>query len=104
MEGAWACYRAVLPMATHLRRRGHLTLRFHINILNIALRQRLASWAADPKTTIPQLHRALDEAILSRSRPEWDAFSLKLEYRELNRYLEQSGSPIHQALEEDLSY
>jgi hypothetical protein len=103
MAGAWECYRAVLRMTTHVRRRGQLNWRFDANVLHTALRKRLATWAADPKTTIPQLRRALDEAILNQPKPEWDAFSLKLEYLELNRRLEQSGRQIHE-LEAELSY
>jgi hypothetical protein len=91
MAGAWDCYRAVLRMTTHIRRRGELNWRFDANGVHAALRQRLATWAADPRTTIPQLRRALDESIMSRPKPEWDAFSLELEYLELNRRLEQNG-------------
>jgi hypothetical protein len=36
--------------------------------------------------------------------PEWFAFSLKLEYLELIRYLEQSGKQIPQSPEEALSF
>jgi hypothetical protein len=95
MAGAWECYRAVLRMTTHIRRRGELNWRFEANGVHAALRQRLATWAADPKTTIPQLRRALDEAILSQPKPEWEAFSLKLEYLELNRRLEQNGVVVN---------
>ena len=78
-------------MTTHIRRRGELNWRFDANGMHAVLRQRLATWAADPRTTIPQLRRALDEAIMSRPKPEWDAFSLQREYLELNRRLEQNG-------------
>ncbi|HZW31493.1 MAG TPA: hypothetical protein VFF52_12350 [Isosphaeraceae bacterium] len=103
--GAWDCYRAVLRMTTHLRRRGSLTLRYHANTIHTQLRQRLATWAADPRTTVPQLRRALDEALASQTSPEWDALSLKLEYLEMMRYLEQqSHSANYQAIEEHLIY
>ena len=74
---------------THLRRRGNLTERYVANTPTRSLRQQLTTWAADPKTTIPQLRRALDEVIESRPRPEWDAFSLKIEYLDIERMLEQ---------------
>jgi hypothetical protein len=102
--GAWDCYRAVLRMTNLLRRRGSLTLRFHANTIHTQLRQRLATWATDPRTTTPQLRRALEEAVASQPRPEWDAFSLKLEYLELMRYLEQNHDPNYQAIEEHLTY
>jgi hypothetical protein len=104
MAGAWVCYRAVLRMTTYVRRRGQLHWRSSANVLHTALRQRLATWAADPKTTIQQLHRALDEAILSQPMPEWNSFSLKLEYLELSRRLVQSGSRIDQETEADFSF
>jgi hypothetical protein len=104
LAGAWNCYRAVLRMTTHIRRRGRLDWRLDLNVLHAALRQRLLTWATDPKTTIPQLRRALDEAVLSQPKPEWDAFSLKLEYLELNRQLEPSGNQIHDIMEQDLPY
>jgi len=104
MGGAWDCYRAVLRMATHLRRRGSLTIRYHTNVFHTVLRQRLASWATDPRITIPQLHHALDEALESSPRPEWDAFSVKLEYLALMHYLESPHNANYQAIEEHLTY
>jgi hypothetical protein len=80
MAGAWDCYRAVLRMTVHVRRRGSLFYRAVANSHHDSLRKRLATWATDPRTTIPQFRRALDEAVESRPRPEWDTFSLKIEY------------------------
>jgi hypothetical protein len=101
--GAWECYRAVLRMATHLRRRGSQTVRYFTNALHTQLRQRLAAWAVDSKTTTVQLRRALDEALESRPLPEWDAFSLKCDYLELMRCLGQ-WNPNYQAIEDHLTY
>jgi hypothetical protein len=101
--GAWDCYRTVLRMTTHLRRRGSLTARFHANTVQTSLRQRLEIWAADPKTTIQELRRALDEALVSQPRPKWNAFSLKIEYLEMMRQLERPGA-THQAIVEHLTY
>jgi hypothetical protein len=74
--GAWTCYRAILRMATHIRRRGSLFERFVLNLRIGWLRQRLATWAADPRTTIPQIRTALAEVLESQPGPEWDAYSL----------------------------
>jgi hypothetical protein len=90
---AWDCYRAVLRMTTHIRRRGSLHHRFDATIYyNVWLRQRLAIWAADPRTATLQLHAALDEVLKSEPGPEWDAVAIKLGYLELLRSLER---PIH---------
>jgi len=103
LAGAWDCYRTVLRMTTHLRRQGGLTARFLANTVQTSLRERLEIWAANPQTTIQELRRALDEALVSEPRPEWDAFSLKIEYLEMMRQLERSD-PTYQAIEEHLTY
>jgi hypothetical protein len=69
--GAWECFRAVLRMTTHIRRRGNLHQRFDVNVYWIRpLRQPLAAWVGDPRTTIAQLRAALAEVLESQPRPE----------------------------------
>ena len=53
MAGAWDCYRAVLRMTVFVRRRGSLFYRAVANSHHDLLRKRLATWAADPRTTSP---------------------------------------------------
>src|SRR5262249_30561735 len=60
--GAWDCYRAVLRATAHVSRRESLQ-QSRVNASCNWLRQRLATWASDPRTTIPQLRGALDEVI-----------------------------------------
>ncbi len=55
MAGAGDCYRAVLRMTVHVRRRGSLFFRAVASSHHDSLRKRLATWAADPRTTIRQL-------------------------------------------------
>jgi hypothetical protein len=89
--GAWDCYRAVLRMATHTRRRGSLRQRQDLDAYwDGFLQQRLGTWAADPRTTIPQLRNALDEVLKSEPRPDWDSFAIKAAYLEMMRALEQT--------------
>jgi hypothetical protein len=91
--GAWDCYRAVLRMATHTRRRGSLRQRQDLDAYwNGLLQQRLETWAADPRTTIPQLRNALDDVLKSEPRPDWDSFAIKAAYLEMMRALEQPVS------------
>jgi hypothetical protein len=101
MAGAWDCYRAVIRMTTHIRRRGSLHQRYNSNGPNGWLQQRLATWAADPRTTIPQLHRALEEVLKSEPRPEWDAFALKFGYLEMMSALVQ---PIHPFIQQEIGW
>ena len=91
--GAWDCYRAVLRMTTHMRRRGSLHQRSVVgDFWNGSLQQRLADWAADPRTTIRQLRTALDDVLKGEPKAEWEAFAIKAGYLEMIRSLEQ---PIH---------
>ena len=88
--GAWDCYRAVLRMATHTRRRGSLRQRQDLDAYwDGFLQQRLETWAADPRTTIAQLRNALDDVLKSEPRPDWDSFAIKAAYLEMVRMLER---------------
>jgi hypothetical protein len=92
--GAWDCYRAVLRMATHTRRRGSLPQRQDLDAYwNGWLQQRLATWAADPRITIPQLRNALDEVLKCEPGPDWDSFAIKAGYLEMMRSLAQPPDP-----------
>jgi hypothetical protein len=86
MAGAWDCFRAALRATALVSRWEHLweiRLYFGCNWV----RQRLATRAADPRTTIPQLHATLDEALKTEPRPDWDSHTLKLRYLEVMRAL-----------------
>ena len=87
--GAWNCHRAVLRMITHMRRRGGPRQRYWAKRVNRTLHRRLADWATDPKTTIPQLHTALDEVLKNEPNPDWDLFAIKSGYVELMRQIER---------------
>jgi hypothetical protein len=92
--GAWSCYRAVLRMIGHIRWRGSLSQRFDISpYWSGWLRQRLATWAADPRTTTRELRVALKEVQASEPTPESDSYALKGGYLEIMRSLEQPVSP-----------
>ena len=72
--------------------------RFDVNTYcNGWLQQRLAIWAADPRTTTPQLHAALDEVLKSEPRPEWDAFAIKIGYLEMLRSTGAADPCLHPA-------
>jgi hypothetical protein len=104
MAGAWGCYRAILRMYVHLRRRERLKNRLRADLNHGDLQQRLAKWAGDPRTTIPQLRRALEEVVACRPRPEWDAFTLKREYLDLMQFLDGPVNPPPEQIEEELTY
>jgi hypothetical protein len=104
MAGAWDCYRAVFRMTVHVRRRERLNDRFRVTLWLPALRKRLATWAADPRTTIDQVRRALEEVVECRPMPEWDAFTLKIEYLDLMRLLNRRVVPPLEQMEEEWTY
>jgi hypothetical protein len=101
--GAWECYRAVLRMTAHVLRRGSLAQRKDLirGIRFYQQQQRLAEWAADPRTTIPQLHGALEEVLKSEPRPEWDSFLIRASYLEIMSFMEQ---PVHPFVQEDVGW
>ena len=89
-------------MATHTRRRGSLNQRIDLyHYWGGLSRQRLATWAADPRTSIPQLHRALEEALKSKPKPDWDSFAMKAGYLAMKRSLEQ---PVPSAVQQDVGW
>ena len=104
MAGAWNCYRAILRMYVHLRRRERVNDRLRATLHHGELQQRLTKWAADPRTTIPQVRRALEEVIACRPRPEWDAFTLEREYLDLMQFLEGPVNPPPEEIEKELTY
>ena len=55
----------------------------------LGLQRRLADWAADPRTTIPQLHTALDEVLKNEPNPDWDISAIKYGYLDLMREIER---------------
>jgi hypothetical protein len=104
MAGAWDCYRAVLRSTVLGARRGGFAERHHGRGRHGWLRNRLETWMADPRTTIPQLRTALEEAVKTRPRPEWHAFSLRMEYLDWMRQLETMKHPNSYALGWDRTY
>jgi len=94
--GAWDCYRSVLRMTTHVSRR-RMAHELRVNTLCGWLRRQLTTWAADPRTTIPQLRGALNEVLKTEPRPEWDSFAMKIGYIEIMYMVER---PMHEHYQE----
>jgi hypothetical protein len=87
--GAWDCYRSVLRMITHFRRRGSTLKRYAGKRANRSMQRRLADWAVDPKTTIPQIQTALGEVLENEPNPDWEIAAIKSGYLEFMRAVEQ---------------
>ncbi len=87
--GAWECYRSVLQMITHCRRRGSMVQRYEGRRANRWLHYQLTDWAANPKTTIAQLHVALEEVLKNEPNPDWYIAAVKSGYLELMHAIER---------------
>ena len=87
--GAWDCYRALLRMITHSRRRGSTQQRYSARRASVGLQRRLTDWATDQRTTTPQLHTALDEVLKNEPNPDWDISAIKYGYLDLMREIER---------------
>jgi hypothetical protein len=104
MAEAWAWYRALLEMRAHIMRRGTVFERYFAEHDTGWLLQRVAAWANDPRTEVPLLRLALDDAMKYHPRPEWDASSLKVDYRLMMRELDRPDGPLAGGYDDDLEY
>jgi len=70
-------------------------------ILYYRQHQRLETWAADPRTTILQLHVGLKEVLNNEPRPEWDSDTIKWSYFDMLSTLDR---PIHPYVQEQVGW
>jgi hypothetical protein len=94
MPGAWTWYRAVMRTIEHQVRYSRFAERKEAMYRRDRLRERLANWAADPRTTRAMLRRALDDALTCESMSPSDAYSFRAECLELERSVDD---PHHRA-------
>ena len=91
--GAWDCYRAVLRMITHIRRRGNTGSA----LLPPRARTVVCSDGSPTGRRIrgprpAQLHTALDEVLKNEPNPDWDISAIKSGYLELMHEIERPMS------------
>ena len=107
-SGAWDCYRAVLRMAAHVSGRGSTEQRFRVNVILLArgwLQKRLATWAADPRTTILQLRGALGEVLETGPKSDGPSFAVKIGYLEIMASMERPMTQrVRQEIEGERTY
>ena len=99
--GAWMWYRAVLRMRVHVMRRGSVYQRLFVGHICGGLASRTASWAADRRTDLALLHRALDDVRAAEPKAQWDSFSLKIDYLVMLSELNMHDGWVQQGDEED---
>jgi hypothetical protein len=101
MAAAWMWYRTVLHMRIHVMRRGTVYQRLFADRMSGGLQSRIASWAADRRTDSALLRRALEEVCAFEPKPEWDSFSLKVDYLVMMSALDSPDSSVNRAEDED---
>jgi hypothetical protein len=103
MAAAWGWYRTMLRTKVHMTRRGVVLERWVINQVCRNLEPRIAAWASDHRTDTSLLRRALEDAHAGEPQPEWDLFSLKLDFLCIMNELERPDGWVWQGAEEDRS-
>ncbi len=93
MAGAWGWYRAGLRAARHLQMHGSLFRWMTAQRWQKTLRDRLTSWAADPKTTPEMLREAIDDVNACEALPPSESYALKAEYLYLDAMLANPQGP-----------
>jgi len=91
-------------MRTHVMRRGTALERLFAGLNGAGLRPRVALWAANPKTDVRDLRRALDDVIGCEPQPEWESFSLKVDYILAMRELDRADGPLAYGDDEALAF
>jgi hypothetical protein len=96
MAGAWGWYRAILRCLRHIGMHGTVYRRRNAQRWYNQLRIRLMAWAADPRTTPSMLRQALDDVVASESLSPSESYTLKAEYLDVDRLLDEPGGPVSQ--------
>jgi hypothetical protein len=103
LTASWAGYRSILRMRGHIMRTGTVFDHLFTGHFCRGLESRIAAWAANPKTDVVLIRRALDDVRAHEPKPEWYALSLKRDYLQLMSLLDQPDGWAQQAADEDQS-
>jgi hypothetical protein len=101
MTGAWNRYLAILRMQAHISRRGSMCQRASISSYRARLRSLVAAWAGDRRTSAALLRRALADVRACQPRPEWESYSLKVDYLVMMHELKRKGGWVEHGEPED---
>ena len=88
MAGAWGWYRAMVRTIHHVSMRGSVQRRSSVQNWHAQLGDRLATWAADPRTTPALLRRALSDVVACEALAPSERDSLKASYLAVNLLLD----------------
>jgi hypothetical protein len=96
MAGAWGWYRALLRTVHHVGMHGTVYRRSHIQRWHRQFRERMTTWAAEPRTTPALLRRALDDVVACEALAPSELDSLKAGYLDANWLLNSPTNPGHE--------
>jgi hypothetical protein len=96
MAGAWTWFRAVMRTIQHQVAYSTFAERKEAFDWRDRLRERLTTWAADPRTTPAMLRGALDDAVACASMAPSDVYSFRVEYLDLERSVDNPHNPTRQ--------
>jgi hypothetical protein len=96
MAGAWACYRAMLRSLHHLGMHAPAIQRLVAQVWHRELSDRLKTWAVDPRTTPAMLRQALDDVVACERLAPSETDTLKLEYLNMERMLDDPKGSARQ--------
>jgi hypothetical protein len=97
MAGAWIWYRANLRYLDHIGMHGADEARQIAQMWQQNLRERVAAWAADPRTTPVMIRQAIDDVAACESLAPSELDTLKLKYLNLVQMLDDPKSFIADA-------
>ncbi len=104
LAGAWRRYRALLLMKMHIMRRASVFQRFINDMVTDQLNPCITSWAADRRTAVPLLRQALADVLAQEPKPEWDVFSLTIDYMDMMGELNRPDGWLQTGMEHELDY
>jgi hypothetical protein len=93
MAGACGWYRAVLRNIRHIGMHGLVVGRLVAQRAHDDLRKRVASWAADRRTSLALLRQAVDDVVACESLAPSESYTLKAEYLYIEGLLDGPHNP-----------
>ncbi len=97
MAGAWGWYRAMVRTIHHAGMRGSAQRRSSVELWYRRLRERLATWAADPRTSPALLRTALADVVACEALSPSVQDALKASYLNVSRLLDSPKNPGRKA-------
>ncbi len=93
MAGAWGWYRAMVRTIHHAGMHGSAQRRNSVELWYLRLRERLATWAVDPRTSSALLRSALADVVACEALAPSEQDAFKASYLNVSRLLDSPKNP-----------